>query len=158
MELYRRVNKIEFEVSSGYFTRWSVSVWSNDLEIGLESLCLLSNETVTVDLSRSKSFSRKCRNLKRVADVFPVLSIQGTCIFDSRDFTHLLKWIRKLCPSIWSVYWTHERSSEFESLDSDDDLTKLFMLQFDFSFCLDVYKAVHANSGLFTLNPTRFDD
>ena len=58
---------------------------------GLESLCLLSNETVTVDLPRSKSFSRKWKNLKRVDDVFPVLSIQGTCIFDFRDFTHLVQ-------------------------------------------------------------------
>ena len=88
-----------------------------DLEKGLESLCLLSNETVTVDLSRSKSFSRKSKNLKRVADVFPVLSIQGTCIFDSRDFTHLPQLIRKLCPSIWSVYWNHERSWSFRVIE-----------------------------------------
>ena len=58
---------------------------------GLESHCLLSNETVTVDLSRSKSFSRKWKNLKRAADVFPVLSVQGTWIFNSHDLTQLVQ-------------------------------------------------------------------
>ena len=73
---------------------------------GLESLCLLSNETVTVDLSRSKSFSQKWKNLKRVANVFPVLSIQRTCIFDFRDFTHLVQ-----------IFYSSSLSREFKVIN-----------------------------------------
>ena len=82
-----------------------------DLEIGLESHCLLSNKTVTMDLSRSKSFSRKWKNLKRVADVFPVLSIRGIRIFDFCDFTNSVQF----SPSRWKSS-THIARSLLTSL------------------------------------------
>ena len=100
-EINPRITKIETYTFAKMMSIRGEWPWT-----GLESHCLLSNETVTVDLSRSKSFSRKWKNLKRAADVFPVLSVQGTWIFNSHDLTQLVQFFSRLSDADDISAWT----------------------------------------------------
>ena len=110
----------------------------NDLEIGLESLCLLSNETewerhcgfVAIKILFPKT--KKSKNLEN-----ELLTCFRSYQFKEFAFLRLVT------------------RTELETEKMISRYCQLMILGFGFWFCLDVYKAVHANSGLFTLKPAR---